>query len=372
MRKLFLWILILCLTAGAAGCAKKETTASSVPKLAVATHAYDGLELGFGDFHTKAQAAYLADDVENIKPYGTGEGERSAPRGTEFILPVKEDAVSTVYLATSNDFSDAKTYRVNGKKLTVYNLLLDTEYYWKAEDVSGKVVSDIQSFHTTDTAPRNLSVKGVANVRDMGGWATADGRKLKQGVLYRGGRFNTNSHEEMTLEIKDAGIETLRNELCVKAEIDLRRVSDLENGNPDCKEVIEGIRYVSCPMDFQNAETFNDPGNIASLQSVFAVLGNEENYPVYFHCSVGTDRTGIVAFLINGYLGVRETDLYRDYAFSNFSVIGGPRSVASIREIYQTILSPYSGTLQEQIHQFLLDKGIKQKELDTLKKMMLG
>ena len=39
------------------------------------------------------------------------------------------------------------------------------------------------------------------------------------------------------------------------------------------------------------------------------------------HCSIGTDRTGVICFLINALLGVSEEDLYKDYLFSMFGMI---------------------------------------------------
>ena len=49
------------------------------------------------------------------------------------------------------------------------------------------------------------------------------------------------------------------------------------------------------------------------LKDAFAIFGNKDNYPIVMHCSIGTDRTGMLAFLINSLLGVSEEDLYKDY-----------------------------------------------------------
>ena len=113
----------------------------------------------------------------------------------------------------------------------------------------------------------------------------------------------------------------------------------------------------------------NDP----SLRKVFSILGNKDNYPAFFHCSIGTDRTGYVAWLINSVVGVGEEDLWRDYLFSNFGNIGGSRDKAYIADGYPKKIKETEGdTLQEKAVNFLLKKGIKQQEIDTIREMMLG
>ena len=53
-----------------------------------------------------------------------------------------------------------------------------------------------------------------------------------------------------------------------------------------------------------------------SLKKAFKVFTNRNNYPVIFHCAIGTDRTGVVAFYLNALLGLKDEDIYRDYLFS--------------------------------------------------------
>ena len=93
---------------------------------------------------------------------------------------------------------------------------------------------------------------------------------------------------------------------------------------------------------------------------------------MFFHCSIGTDRTGYVAHLINAMLGVKEEHLWRDYLFSNFANIGGKRSRSTIENSYPKLIKEQEGkTYQEKATKFLLDKGVKQSELDVIKEMMI-
>ena len=68
-----------------------------------------------------------------------------------------------------------------------------------------------------------------------------------------------------------------------------------------------------------------------SIKSIFEVLGDENNYPIMFHCNAGADRTGTVAFLINGVLGVSYEDLTRDFELTSFSK-GGRRWRSNIED----------------------------------------
>ena len=48
----------------------------------------------------------------------------------------------------------------------------------------------------------------------------------------------------------------------------------------------------------------------------------DENYSVLFHCTVGKDRTGIIAALILAFLGVDRNVIIQDYVYSNrFTVV---------------------------------------------------
>ena len=160
-------------------------------------------------------------------------------------------------------------------------------------------------------------------------------------------------------------------DLKVKSEIDLREVSNNEVGglNEPVGVLGDSVRYFQCPMDYTN---LTSELNRDSVKKVFEILGNKDNYPTFFHCSIGTDRTGYIAWLINAFLGVSEENLYRDYLFSNFGNIGGSRSVSSISGGYVSQINALEGnSLSEKTKNHLLSLGVNESDLDTLKEMML-
>lgn len=155
-------------------------------------------------------------------------------------------------------------------------------------------------------------------------------------------------------------------ELGVKTEIDLRMNNNNEVGGlTDTSPLGESVQYVQCPMDYTADNLIT--GNKLQLQAIFAILSDKNNYPIIFHCNIGTDRTGVVAFLVNGLLGVPEETLYRDYLFSNFGNIGGSRKVSSIKDNYVNYIKTFDGEqLSEKIYNCLVTNGIPSEYLDAI------
>ena len=229
-----------------------------------------------------------------------------------------------------------------------------------------------ESFTTSSEIIRNLYISGITNARDLGGYVTKDG-VLKQGLIYRTARLNECSTDEVTNLIKEGGINTMLNQLKMKSEIDLRVVSNNEVGGltEGVGVLGETVTYYQCPMDYDGV--MDSDLNRESLRKVFSILGDKNNYPTFFHCAIGTDRTGYVAWLINGCLGVEEEYLWRDYLFSNYGNIGGSRNKNNIEGGYVKAIKECLGeTLKEKTTNYLLARGITQAQIDTLREMMLA
>ena len=319
--------------------------------------------------HSEVQRVYLSGPLDKVNLYARGAEELSRPLTPTFTWEEAEGPY-TVYLADNPNYIDMNTYTTDEAKISFSNLKINTKYYYDVRS-NGKSIKE-DSFVTSAQLVRNLYISGVTNARDIGGYATKDGVS-KQGVLFRTGRLNKNDVEEVDVRITSKGIEAMHKELKVKTEIDLRMVENNEVGGltEGLSVLGNNVKYYQCPMDYNKGvdASENDP----SLRKVFSILGNKDNYPAFFHCSIGTDRTGYVAWLINSIVGVGEEDLWRDYLFSNFGNIGGSRDKAYIADGYPKKIKETEGdTLQEKAVNFLLKKGIKQQEIDTIREMMLG
>lgn len=318
--------------------------------------------------HSEIQRAYLSSAVDSVNLYALGVEELSRPLKPTFTWEGEKTSYE-VYLSESKDYLNPLIYHVESNEVSFTNLKIDTQYFYKVMSDDRCVKEDI--FTTSDEIIRNMYVSGVTNVRDLGGYPVGSGR-LNQGLIYRCGRLNHNGKETVENKITDKGIHTMVNEMKIKSEIDLRLVDNNEVGglHEGVGVLGETVKYYQCPMDYFSA--MDNDFNHQSLRKVFSILGDKSNYPTVFHCSIGTDRTGYVAWLINGCLGVKEEHLWRDYLFSNFGNIGGSRSKNNIQDGYvQTIHQTRGETLQEKVTNYLLDIGIKQSQIDVIKEMML-
>lgn len=269
-----------------------------------------------------------------------------------------------------------KTYKVekNQSSVSITNLKMRTNYVLELNALyQDEIISTIKKNIIIDqNGPRLMDVEGVDNMRDLGGYG------LKQGLIYRCGRL---SEEDGKDKITAQGKKTMLEDLRIKSEIDLRR--DDEFGNLTVSPLGEGVNYLHLPMVYggNNIATYKgtyqeiEYNNPARIKEFFTYLSNENNYPIIFHCSIGKDRTGCLAYLLEGLLGVSEENLYRDYMFSNFSEIG---SVCKVKDITgsnrygQTIKVCEGETIQEKINSFLTSEvvGLEQSVLDKVSSIL--
>ncbi len=325
------------------------------------------------ELHTPEQAAYLKQKAyAEINKYANGvnKDETHDHREISYPLPVTftwraegaaADAEYTLSVSETERMDDAWEFSTAEMTVDVYNLKVGTTYYWTVS--AGNVESGKAVFTTKSGGPRNLYVDGVANVRDLGGWQGANG-PVRQGLLYRCGRLNANYSGEQT--ITEAGIAMMRDTLKIKTEIDLRGGSDdaSEYGNKNESMLGSTVAYHHIGMNWNgNLFTLNKP----QLKEVFSLLADPSNYPIIFHCSIGTDRTGIIAYMIGGLLGVAEADLCRDYLFSNFAYIEGARDLGTIRNTYINTINGFHGeTFSEKVREAMLSLGLTEGQIDSI------
>ena len=84
--------------------------------------------------------------------------------------------------------------------------------------------------------------------------------------------------------------------------------------------------------------------NKAGVRAIMEAVVNGK--VVYFHCQVGTDRTGTLAYLLEGILGLDKTSRYDDYELSYFyreeGGHGKNRNHEQINKLYDLISKGYS------------------------------
>ena len=330
--------------------------------------------------HTEAQFAYLADNYSSVATYADGAHEKSKPLPAVITWQASKTLTDCeLVLSEDENFGAYKTIAVEGNEISVGNLKVGTTYYYKliGKHDGKSVTSEVQSFTTDSALPRFIDCDGVTNMRDLGGYAVADGT-IRQGFVYRSGRLNKSDTNTVSANITEKGIAALR-DLGIKTEIDLREtkywdVSKKMNevgGLTDTSVIGEDINYYQCPIDVLAGVT--DSSNYASVRMVFARLADKNNYPVLYHCTIGTDRTGYISYLLNGLLGVDKDTLLRDYLFSNFGKIDSTRSVSSIENLYVNMLDGQEGdTLSEKIENYLVNTiGVTEHNIKLIKTILI-
>ena len=152
-------------------------------------------------------------------------------------------------------------------------------------------------------------VEGMRNVRDIGGW-----NGLPTGRAFRGSEPDchpaSDSRKSHGYAVTSNGLHTIREVMKIKTDLDLRQPKECPH--PDVSAL--GVRLVRVPIGAYMG-AFRGTNEYAAALRVFA---DPASYPIYFHCWGGADRTGTLAFLVEGLCGVDETDLSIDYELTTF------------------------------------------------------
>ena len=225
---------------------------------------------------------------------------------------------------------------------------------------------------------QSLSLTGVGNARELGGYETEDGRTVKRGVLLRTAKLANATEED---------IERLLSVYHLAVDVDFRGDGEVERA-PDPE--MEGVEYLNIhildesagPSEELQAEiaaleeqgveidkiteirlfmkygTFNDQmyvdflssdvGKAGYAQFFRALLALKEDRALLFHCSQGKDRTGCGAMLILFALGVDEETIMADFLLTN----------------------EYNAALIAEEREYLIENGVGEDELETYMKTM--
>ena len=264
------------------------------------------------------------------------------------------------------DLGDA--YIIDGdtnNSISFTNAFLGDNYFKVVANFSdgSKEASPVKVFKVDTQAPRNLDVGNMPNCRDMGGRTTYAGGKIKQGLIYRtaGNAFDNRS------QVDDACKEVLMSQLKVKTEIN---VANSTGNNVN----LTGTKVENCFMAYGSVPYSNLARNSVRVRQIMEILSDESNYPVFYHCRIGTDRTGITGVMINGLLGVPFNEVIQDYGFSNFSPIDNQRyphktpdnNGDDIAKYIDEILAMPGKNFQEQTYNALLAIGCPAEQLDSI------
>lgn len=162
---------------------------------------------------------------------------------------------------------------------------------------------------------RRLSVSGLCNARDLGGYPTQDGGVTRFGVFVR---------SEAPCNLPAGAIDALR-AYGVGAAADLRGLSEIDLRPSDLRDAMP---YYKCPLA-GDAESFvlteqicwsqvyirRAEGNREWARHVLELAAAQEDC-FLFHCTTGKDRTGMIACFLLAIAGVSREDIAADYCLS--------------------------------------------------------
>lgn len=209
----------------------------------------------------------------------------------------------------------------------VYNLIPGRTYYCTVEDNTGyllKGVFETEGRRRMMLVSTTQNMNNANNCRDLGGLKTTDGRRIKYGMIYRGTNLDGTKNQSIDNYVapNDSEQGLLMNFMNVGYDIDLR-ASTSPNGNPALPTNL--VQYVFGNMDASLSDVTNKEKSITTLQGFFDAAASGK--AAYFHCAIGSDRTGFWGLLIEGLLGVSVKDCSIDFELTGFAggVTGGDR-----------------------------------------------
>ncbi len=291
------------------------------------------------DQRNKAVIDYLsspsANKAKNVyNSYGCG-SKMSCDKPVDYTTNIAEKVNIYKYDTTNNTKKLITT--VDSKYVYLYMIPKSTYYIESTSDPSKFELVSI-------TGSLRMVNANLLNMRDLGGWK-ADGGTVKYGVLFRSA--NTNAISSLTRF----------NHLGITGVVDLRPDSEINS-----KSAIESIRK-------RISITYYSTGsNVRKATEMVMKSVVEENKNVLFNCNFGRDRTGTMAYILEGLLGVgledRKTDFELTYLFSPKRT----RDDGSFKSLI-TQINKYSSTTYEQekfINWYLSSSKDKEKDLKLI------
>ena len=183
----------------------------------------------------------------------------------------------------------------------------------------------------TEALPAVIALEHASNLRDLGGWPTQDGRRVRTGLVFRAPALvNLSPADEATI-----------------ARLGLRTICDFRGVRERAQALVEvpGARSLSLPIEPSVGAGLRDilrtgeasgalsPGELLALlrdaycayalqchaqyRALFAAILAPDGLPLLMHCSAGKDRTGFGSALLLTALGVAWENVLQDYLATN-------------------------------------------------------
>ena len=174
---------------------------------------------------------------------------------------------------------------------------------------------------------RAIELQDVFNLRDLGGYPTTDGRRVRWRRAFRGAGLHRLAGDDL---------ETVR-ELGWLHVVDLRTEGEVAaSGLCPERAALGGVHHLpliasiwdpqlldtDMPAEVFLFERYTDMllEGAPVIREIAALLCDPENLPGAFYCAAGKDRTGVVAAVLLDTLGVERETIVADYHRSKAEV----------------------------------------------------
>lgn len=309
-------------------------------------------------------------------------------------------------------------------KLRKISILLLTAAMCTGSVIGGSVVCFAETASETTVSQNEITMEGqalglsgVENARQLGGYVTEDGRKVKSGMLLRSAKL---------AEATEDDIQKLTDEYNLGTVVDFRTTDEIKSA-PDPE--IEGVEnkqirilneddssdnsnttmtgmYASDPVgamiemvknnmvgDDMYVSVVNDEFSQKGYAEFFqTLLNNTDGKAVLWHCTGGKDRAGTAAVLVLSALGVDEETILNDFELTNEfykdkiaymaaeaakktddeAIIEGVKSLTGVSREYMEKMITSLDEEYGSVKNYIVEKlGVSEDDIETLKTMYL-
>ena len=179
----------------------------------------------------------------------------------------------------------------------------------------------------TSLSSASIALQGASNFRDLGGYLTTDGRRVRRGQVFRSDHL-AGLTEADVVRLQDLGVRhsldfrgvaeytatpydipgVERVALTIEPTVIARMQALVAQGIvPTTEETVELMRETYRDFVNRNADTYGR----------FMKHLLEQPTPQVFHCTAGKERTGFAAALVLSALGVDRATIEQDYLLTN-------------------------------------------------------
>jgi len=237
-----------------------------------------------------------------------------------------------------------------------------------------------------------LPVKNAFNIRDLGGYACKSNDRLC-GVT----KWNSFLRGDDLSKLDGEDIEFLKN-YGVKTVIDLRSENEVKS-KPDPFANVNMVDYhnislMAGTVDDVTKVLAEDPCGFISafyirliknetglIKNILEIIADAKDGGILFHCTVGKDRTGVVAAILLAIAGVEEADIVSNYEVTytynqsdpniDVSLLKLPKEIMCSNPDYLKNAFNYIKSNFKSVENYLISSGIEIATLEKIRKRFI-